>query len=119
MAEFRARLAEACLWAMSMASPTSDPLIDAVAQELTAPHADTVRALLAQAEVAAADIGVIGFHGHTVAHRPARPCTWQICDGATLARMTRITAVSGLRNADLSAGRLGAPLLPTRKNDRL
>src|SRR3546814_10545769 len=54
-AEFRARLAEACLKAMSMASPASDPLIDAVAQELTAVHADTVRALLAQAEVAAAE----------------------------------------------------------------
>src|SRR3546814_2842942 len=82
MAEFLARLAEACLKAMSMASPTSDPLIDAVAQELTAAHADTVRALLAQAEVAAADIGVIGFHGHTVAHRPDRHWTWQIGDGA-------------------------------------
>src|SRR3546814_2946301 len=45
-------------------------------------HADTVRALLAQAEVAAADIGVIGFHGHTVAHRPDRHWTWQIGDGA-------------------------------------
>src|SRR3546814_13772770 len=62
------------------------PLIDAVAQELTAVHADTVRALLAQAEVAAADIGVIGFHGHTVAHRPDRHWTWQIGDGAALAR---------------------------------
>src|SRR3546814_13761071 len=112
MAEFLARLAEACLKAMSMASPTSDPLIDAVAQELTAAHADTVRALLAQAEVAAADIGVIGFHGHTVAHRPDRHWTWQIGDGAALARMTGITVVSDLRRADVAAGGPGAPLLP-------
>src|SRR3546814_582716 len=111
-AEFRARLAEACLKAMSMASPASDPLIDAVAQELTAVHADTVRALLAQAEVAAADIGVIGFHGHTVAHRPERHWTWQIGDGAALARMTGITVVSDLRSADVAAGGQGAPLLP-------
>src|SRR3546814_16752999 len=88
------------------------PLIDAVAQELTAVHADTVRALLAQAEVAAADIGVIGFHGHTVAHRPDRHWTWQIGDGAALARMTGITVVSDLRSADVAAGGQGAPLLP-------
>src|SRR3546814_12885499 len=76
MAEFRARLAEACLKAMSMASPTSDPLIDAVAQALTAAQADTVRALLAQAEVAAADIRVIGFPGHTGDHRPDKHWKW-------------------------------------------
>src|SRR3546814_11921374 len=88
------------------------PLIDAVAQELTAVHADTVRALLAQAEVAAADIGVIGFHGHTVAHRPDRHWTWQIGDGAALARMTGITVDSDLRSADVAAGGQDAPLLP-------
>src|SRR3546814_13567819 len=104
MAEFRARLAEACLWAMSMASPTSDPLIDAVAQELTAAHADTVRALLAQAEVAAADIGVIGFHGHTVAHRPDRHWTWHIGAGAALARVQGITVVTDLSRTDVAAG---------------
>src|SRR3546814_318661 len=47
---FRSRLAEACLKAMAMAKPGPDPLIDAVAGELTSAHADAVRTLLAQSE---------------------------------------------------------------------
>src|SRR3546814_7956454 len=62
---FRSRLAEACRKAMAMAKPGPDPLIDAVAGELTSAHADAVRTLLAQSEVAAGDVAVIGFHGHT------------------------------------------------------
>src|SRR3546814_16222081 len=89
------------------------PLIDAVAQELTAVHADTVRALLAQAEVAAADIGVIGFHGHTVAHRPDRHWTWQIGDGAALARMTGITVVSD-RSEERRVGKEGVSTCRSR-----
>src|SRR3546814_11429117 len=50
---FRSRLAEACLKAMAMAKPGPDPLIDAVAGELTSAHADAVRPLLAKSEEAA------------------------------------------------------------------
>src|SRR3546814_1451871 len=54
----------------------------------------------------------IGFHGHTVAHKPDRRWTWQVGDGEALARMTGITVVNDLRSADVAAGGQGAPLLP-------
>ena len=55
---------------------------------------------------------MIGYHGQTVAHRPDRGWTWQIGDGAVLARATGIAVVSDLRSADVAAGGQGAPLLP-------
>src|SRR3546814_20929766 len=61
---FRSRLAEACLKAMAMAQPGPDPLIDAVAGELTSAHAADVRTVIAQQQVAAGDVAVIGVHGH-------------------------------------------------------
>lgn len=109
---FRARLADACLRAMAMEAPGPDPLIDAVTKELTQAHAEAVRTLIAQAEVRAEDIGIIGFHGHTVAHRPDRRWTWQIGDSAALAGMTGIAVVNDFRSADVAAGGQGAPLIP-------
>ena len=71
-----------------------------------------VRKLLAEAQVSAADIDVIGYHGQTVAHRPDRGWTWQIGDGAVVAAATGITTVADFRSADVAAGGQGAPLLP-------
>lgn len=106
-AEFRDRLRAAAARALEMARPGPDPLIDAVAAELTGLHAIAVKALLGDAS---ADL--IGFHGHTVAHRPRRGWTWQIGDGALLAAATRIPVVSDFRSADVAAGGEGAPLAP-------
>ena len=71
-----------------------------------------VHKLLAEAGVSASDVGVIGFHGQTIAHRPDRGWTWQIGDGAAMAQTTGITTVSDFRSADVAAGGQGAPLLP-------
>lgn len=100
---FRARLADACARAMAMPAPAPDPLIDAVATELTGRHA---------ALIAGWQADVIGFHGHTVAHRPDRGWTWQIGDGAALARAAGMAVVGDLRGDDVRAGGQGAPLLP-------
>ena len=54
----------------------------------------------------------IGFHGQTVAHRPDRGWTWQIGDGAALARRSASPVVGDFRAADVAAGGQGAPLLP-------
>ena len=116
--DFRDRLRAAAARALAMERPGPDPLIDAVAAELTALHAVAVQELMAAAGVAASDIDLIGFHGHTVAHRPMhRPptepgWTWQIGDGAALAKETGIAVVSDFRSADVAAGGQGAPLAP-------
>ncbi len=108
----RARLRAAMAAALVLDVPAPDPLIDAVAEELTVRHAAAVMALLADAGVASAEVAVTGFHGQTVAHRPERGWTWQIGDGARLAELTGVTTVSDFRSADVAAGGQGAPLAP-------
>lgn len=55
---------------------------------------------------------VIGFHGQTITHDPDHQFTWQIGDGARLAKETGMTVVADMRQADIKAGGQGAPLLP-------
>src|SRR3546814_2969718 len=65
-----------------------------VERELTLCHAEAVRRLLAEAGLAPAAVRVIGFHGHTILHRPQERRTWQIGDGALLAdrKSTRLNS---------------------------
>lgn len=109
---FRVRLAEGCQRAMAMDAPGFEPLLHSVEQDLTELHVEAVADLLARSGHVAQDIGVIGFHGHTVAHRPERGWTWQIGDGKALAGAFGIDVVADLRRADVQAGGQGAPLLP-------
>jgi anhydro-N-acetylmuramic acid kinase len=84
--------------------------VAAVEDELTRLHA-----------AAAAEFGkrhptsrfeLIGFHGHTILHQPENRRTWQIGDGALLARLTGCDVVADFRSADVGAGGEGAPLAP-------
>lgn len=109
---FRVRLAEACHRAMAMERPGFEPLIASVEAELTELHVEAVADLLGRGGYIAEDVGVIGFHGHTIAHRPEWGWTWQIGDGAALAGGFGIAVVGDLRSADVAAGGQGAPLLP-------
>ncbi len=86
--------------------------IDKAERLLTDAHADAVRALLAEAKLGASDIAYLGFHGQTILHRPADKRTWQIGDGAALARATGIAVVNQFRLADVAAGGQGAPFVP-------
>jgi anhydro-N-acetylmuramic acid kinase len=79
---------------------------------LTEAHAVAVKALLDKAGLPAASVALIGFHGQTILHRPAQRWTWQIGDGALLARLTGIDVVNDFRSADVKAGGQGAPLVP-------
>ena len=65
-----------------------------------------------QGGAGARDVALIGFHGQTILHRPERRWTWQIGDGALLARLTGIDVVNDFRSADVKAGGQGAPLVP-------
>jgi anhydro-N-acetylmuramic acid kinase len=78
----------------------------------TEAHARAVGALLDKAGLTPADVALIGFHGQTILHRPAQRLTWQIGDGALLARRTGIDVVNDFRSADVKAGGQGAPLVP-------
>jgi anhydro-N-acetylmuramic acid kinase len=79
---------------------------------LTDAHAEAVAVLLAQAGLSPEQVAVVGFHGHTILHRPREHRTWQIGDGALLARRVGIDVVCDFRSADVAAGGQGAPLVP-------
>jgi anhydro-N-acetylmuramic acid kinase len=83
-----------------------------VERAITLFHADVVRQFLAAEGLTAAEIDVVGFHGHTILHRPAERRTWQIGDGALLAASLGIPVVNDFRTADVAAGGQGAPLVP-------
>lgn len=86
--------------------------IAGAARELTERHAEAVSALLSTAGLPPSAVGVVGFHGQTVLHRPADRLTRQIGDGALLARLTGIAVVDDFRSTDVLAGGEGAPLVP-------
>ncbi len=79
---------------------------------LTEAHAAVVGTVLAEAGLRAAQIRVVGFHGHTLWHDPEHGRTRQIGDGALLAERLGIDVVNDFRSADMAAGGQGAPLAP-------
>jgi anhydro-N-acetylmuramic acid kinase len=85
--------------------PSDDPRVADAALRVTLRHVDAVRALDAPADL-------IGLHGQTILHDPARRRTWQIGDAALLARETGTPVAWDFRSADVAAGGEGAPLAP-------
>ncbi len=86
--------------------------VAAAERELTMAHAAAVERFLASHGLAPREIDLLGFHGHTILHRPQEGRTWQIGDGALLARETGIAVVNDFRSADMAEGGEGAPLVP-------
>ena len=103
--EFRDQLRQAVRLAAGMQAPIMDAQIAEVSRRLTVLHAEAVGRLGQSADV-------VGFHGHTITHRPDSGWTWQIGDGALLAQLLRTEVVDDFRSADVAAGGQGAPLLP-------
>ncbi len=95
--------------AVAQGGPVPHSIRDAE-RRLTEIHADAVAALIEKSGVR--DVALLGFHGQTILHRPERRWTWQIGDGAQLARLTGIDVVNDFRSADVKAGGQGAPLVP-------
>jgi anhydro-N-acetylmuramic acid kinase len=81
-------------------------------QAVTDRHVEAVRLWSQQSGIALDTLDVVGFHGQTITHRPERRFTWQVGDGAALARALGVKVVNDLRIADVTAGGQGAPLVP-------
>ncbi|MGD9882933.1 MAG: anhydro-N-acetylmuramic acid kinase [Reyranella sp.] len=79
---------------------------------VTEAHAEAARLWAREHAIPLDSIDVVGFHGQTINHRPERRFTWQIGDGAALARALGVQVVNDLRSADVAAGGQGAPLVP-------
>ena len=84
---------------------------------VTEAHIRAVRHLLAGS--GAGNARAIGFHGHTLDHRPDDRFTLQVGDAGRLARETGIPVVADFRSADVAAGGQGAPLAPVYHRARL
>jgi anhydro-N-acetylmuramic acid kinase len=108
-AQLRAGLADAAAITRREERPGRLRLLE---QYLTELSAEAIGHYLVDHRIAAETIDVIGFHGHTVLHRPADRLTVQIGDGERLAALTGIDVVYDLRAADVAAGGQGAPLVP-------
>lgn len=95
-----------------------------VEREVTLFHAEVAKNLLENSCLEAIDLDVIGFHGHTILHKPHERKTHQIGDGQLLADELGIEVVNRFRNVDIACGGQGAPLVPvfheamTRKVER-
>ncbi|MBQ9731703.1 MAG: anhydro-N-acetylmuramic acid kinase [Alphaproteobacteria bacterium] len=78
-----------------------------LSNELTEFHTQIVK------EIQSSDtskIDLIGFHGHTIVHKPEEHFILDIGDGQMLANSTGIKTVSRFRQSDILSGGQGAPL---------
>ena len=109
----RALLRQALAEASALSDRTTRPGVLAEAERLvTSTHGEAVEAFLAEHTISRDDIAVVGFHGQTVLHRPAKGLTVQIGDGRGLAGRLGIPVAFDFRAADVAAGGQGAPLVP-------
>jgi anhydro-N-acetylmuramic acid kinase len=99
--------------AANLADRAARPKLLAEVEELvTDIHAEAVEAFLAANGMPASAVGVVGFHGQTVLHRPDRGLTVQLGNGGALAGRLGIPVVFDFRAADVAAGGQGAPVVP-------
>lgn len=112
-AAFREKLAEGLAEAAALTRRTDRPgRLGLLEQYLTELHAEAVETYLADHQIRAESIDVVGFHGQTVLHRPDARLTVQLGDGPLLARRIGRPVVYDLRADDVAAGGQGAPLAP-------
>jgi anhydro-N-acetylmuramic acid kinase len=110
---FRAQLADALKDAAALKHRDERPgRLRLLEQYLTELHAEAVTHYLKDHRIAPESIDVIGFHGHTVLHKPEARLTVQLGDGPLLAELTACDVVYDLRAADVAAGGQGAPMAP-------
>jgi anhydro-N-acetylmuramic acid kinase len=93
-------------------SPDFEFYLNEVERDITKFHAQIIDELIINAKLHSAEIDVVGFHGHTIDHRPEDKFTWQIGDGEFLAEKCKMNIICNFRQNDINLGGQGAPLLP-------
>lgn len=112
-AGFRRRIEKALTEAATISERNERPGdLTALEREITERHAAAIDVFLERFSIARETIGIVGFHGQTVLHRPTDALTVQIGDGALLARRSGLPVVCDLRANDMVHGGQGAPLAP-------
>lgn len=81
-----------------------DPGVDLAAEVVETAHAELLSRF--------AGVGLVGFHGQTLAHDPGGRGTHQAGSGAVLAEVLGLPVVWDFRSADVALGGQGAPLVP-------
>ncbi len=84
----------------------------AAERAVTDAHVAAAQRWSSESGIALSSLDLVGFHGQTITHRPEKRFTWQIGEGAALARALGVRVVNDLRTADVAAGGQGAPLVP-------
>ena len=92
--------------------PSDNQKVLSITNELTDQHIRIVKRLISENDVDPSTIDVIGFHGHTVFHKPEKRITCQIGNGPRLAEGTGIPVICDFRSNDVANGGEGAPLVP-------
>ncbi len=90
----------------------SSPDTQLAESQLTAAHAAAVEEALKDINFPKTKIDIVGFHGQTITHDPAHRFTWQLGDGAMLAKILSLPVINDFRSDDVVAGGQGAPLIP-------
>lgn len=109
--EVRKRLALEVEWAGKTGQQTKN---DGLIHQITELHVEAISDLLGTLEPGSkwSSPNVIGFHGHTVLHRPQQGFTQQIGNAQLLADRFVTKVVSNFRQNDVANGGEGAPLAP-------
>jgi anhydro-N-acetylmuramic acid kinase len=73
-------IADACRIALEAPRPYGHPIVDRCQKMLTDHHLVLCWKLLEDAGLTPKDIRIVGYHGHTLAHRADKGWTWQVGD---------------------------------------
>ena len=129
-AQTRARIVDGLADARTIEDRVERPgSLGALETEITELHAAAVNAFRRKQGIGRAGIDIVGFHGHTVLHRPPATrvetgsngvpfevtvpgLTVQLGSGLLLSELTALDVVHDMRAADVAAGGQGAPLVP-------
>ncbi len=87
--------------------------IKALEREITLFHADVVNKTFKMSE---STVDLIGFHGQTIFHNPAKRLSKQLGDGNLLSQLTKKKVIYDFRKNDVENGGQGAPLAPIFHN---